>query len=135
MINVQQGATYIFKKSGDLLQGTHKNGAMSLSAVTMFSIVDSMINAFNIFDYENNVPSQLSPQWLCDNACTWAHDVHHVLKCMSYHKAIVVISGRAHWFYNMCVYICICICIYMYIYIHVYIYLIYIYIYIYILKS
>ena len=82
----------------------------------------------NIFDYENNVPSRLSPHWLCDNACTWAHDVHHVLKCMSYHKAIVVISGRAHWFHNMCVYICICICIYMYIYIYIYIY-IYTYIY------
>ena len=24
---------------------------------------------------ENNVPSQLSPQWLCGNSCTWAHDV------------------------------------------------------------
>ena len=25
--------------------------------------------------HENNVPSQLSPQWLCSNSCTWAHDV------------------------------------------------------------
>ena len=25
--------------------------------------------------HENNVPSRLSPQWLCDNSCTWAHDV------------------------------------------------------------
>ena len=33
----------------------------------------------------NNVPSRLSPQWLCGNSCT----------C---HKAIVVISGRAHLF-------------------------------------
>ena len=25
--------------------------------------------------HENNVPSRLSPQWLCGNSCTWAHDV------------------------------------------------------------
>ena len=25
--------------------------------------------------HENNVPSQLSPQWLYGNSCTWAHDV------------------------------------------------------------
>ena len=24
---------------------------------------------------EINVPSRLSPQWFCDNSCTWAHDV------------------------------------------------------------
>ena len=45
--------------------------------------------------HENNVPSRLSPQWLCGNSCTWAHGVHdvnHVPKCMSCHKAIVVIS-------------------------------------------
>ena len=23
---------------------------------------------------KNNVPSRLSPQWLCGNSCTWAHD-------------------------------------------------------------
>ena len=26
--------------------------------------------------------------------------VHHVPKCMSYHKAIVVITGRAHCFHD-----------------------------------
>ena len=26
-------------------------------------------------NHENNVPSQLSPQWLCGNSYTWAHDV------------------------------------------------------------
>ena len=26
--------------------------------------------------HENNVPSRLSPQWLCGNSCAWAHDVH-----------------------------------------------------------
>ena len=25
--------------------------------------------------HENNVPSWLSPQWLCGNSCTWAHDI------------------------------------------------------------
>ena len=25
--------------------------------------------------HENNVPSCLSPQWLCGNSCTWARDV------------------------------------------------------------
>ena len=38
----------------------------------------------------------LSPQWLLDNSCTWAHDVHHVPKCMSCHKAIVLITRRVH---------------------------------------
>ena len=23
----------------------------------------------------NNVPSWLSPQWLCSNSCTWTHDI------------------------------------------------------------
>ena len=68
------------------------------------------------------------PQWLCGNSCTWAHNVrfhiagitllallvehslvhwyqqcgtvHHVPKCMSCHKAIVVITGRAHCFHD-----------------------------------
>ena len=40
----------------------------------------------------------------CGNSCTWAHDVHHVPKCMSCHKAIVVITGRAHCFHD-CIYI------------------------------
>ena len=26
-------------------------------------------------NHENNAPSRLSPQWLCGNSCTWAHDV------------------------------------------------------------
>ena len=32
------------------------------------------------------------------NSCTWAHDVYHVPKCMSYRGAIgtFVIKGRAH---------------------------------------
>ena len=31
-----------------------------------------------ICNHENNVPSRLSPQWLCGNSCTWAHDVRHI---------------------------------------------------------
>ena len=38
------------------------------------------------------------------------YTVHHVLKCMSCHKAIVVITGRAHWFHD-----------YIYIFIHIYV--------------
>ena len=65
-----------------------------------------------ICTHENNVPSRLSPQWLCGNSCIWAHDVryddntahgvtvHHVPKCMSCHKAIVVMTGRAHCFHD-----------------------------------
>ena len=30
--------------------------------------------------------------------------VHHVPKCISCHKAIVVITGRTHWFHD-CIYI------------------------------
>ena len=55
-------------------------------------------------NHENNVPSRLSLQWLCGNSCIWAQSVHHVSKCMSYHEAIAVITGRAHCFHN-----CICI--------------------------
>ncbi len=40
--------------------------------------------------------------------------VHPVPKFRSCHKAIMVITGRAHC-YTFCMYICICICIYIYI--------------------
>ena len=55
---------------------------------------------------ENNVSSRLSPQWLCGNSCTWAHDVRLMMYgwCMSCHKAIVVITGRSHCFHD-CIYI------------------------------
>ena len=29
-----------------------------------------------ICNHENNVPSRLSPQWLCGNSCTWGHDIY-----------------------------------------------------------
>ena len=63
--------------------------------------------------------------------------VHHVPKCMSCHKVIVVITGRAHCFHD-CIYIMLTYItysmiayIYIYIYMYVYIYIhtcIYIYI-------
>ena len=49
--------------------------------------------------HENNLPSQLSPQWLCGNSCTWAPDVR-LPKCMRCHKTIVVVTGRAHCFHD-----------------------------------
>ena len=56
-----------------------------------------------ICNHENNVLSRLSPQWFCGNSCTWA-TVNHVPKCISCHKAIVVITGRTHCFHD-CIYI------------------------------
>ena len=44
------------------------------------------------------------------------HWAHHVPKCMSCHKAIVVITGRAHYFHD-----CIYMCKTTYTYIHLYI--------------
>ena len=35
----------------------------------------SKMGVIHICNHENNVPSRLSPQWLPDNSCTWAHDV------------------------------------------------------------
>ena len=60
-------------------------------------------------NHENNVPSQLSLQWLYGNSLVeqslvhWYQQcvtVHHVPKCMSYHEAIVVITERAHCFHD-----------------------------------
>ena len=79
-------------------------------------------------NHESNVPSWYSPKWLCGNSCHWSHDVHHMWKCMSCHKAIVMITGRAHFFLD-CIYNYICVYIY-YIYIYIYIY-VYKYMYIY----
>ena len=47
-------------------------------------------------------PSRLSPQWLCGNWCTWAHDVHDVVHDVAND---VVITVRAHCFHD-CIYIC-----------------------------
>ena len=33
--------------------------------------------------HENNVPSWLSPQLLCSNSCTWAHDGYTLMVPMN----------------------------------------------------
>ena len=44
-----------------------------------------------IRNHETNVPCQLSPQWLCGNSFTWAHDEYDVFlkdifpKCLMQH--------------------------------------------------
>ena len=44
------------------------------------SLITSYIYIYiYICSHDNNVPSQLSPQWLCGNSCTWAHDVRFTL--------------------------------------------------------
>ena len=60
-----------------------------------------------ICNRENNVPSRLSPQWLCGNLRTWARDMR-----------FVVISGTAHCFHD-CIYILYILYIYIYIYIYI----------------
>ena len=58
-----------------------------------------------ICNHENNAPSRLSPQWLCVATHALGHMMYHyVPKCMSCHKVIVLITGRAHCFHN-CIYI------------------------------
>ena len=61
------------------------------------------------FDYQQRVlnmfpgPGYLRPRG--SSSLTMAFTVHHVPKCMSCHKAIVVITGRAHCFYDNITYI------------------------------
>ena len=57
-----------FKKSGDLLKWTpHNNGAMNLSVVIMYSIVDSIINGFSLslrpFYPKRNVSTIVASFW------------------------------------------------------------------------
>ena len=62
----------------------------------------SKMSVICMCNHENNVPSRLSREWLCGNSCTWTHgvhDAHHVLKCMSCHKSIVVNTGRVLYIY------------------------------------
>ena len=50
-----------------------------------------------VCNHENNMPSRLPPQRLYGSSCTWAYD--HMPKCMSCHKPLVLITGRADWFH------------------------------------
>ena len=39
----------------------------------------------HICHHENNVPSRSSPQWLCGNSCTWAHEHNNSINtCVSW---------------------------------------------------
>ena len=68
-----------------------------------------------ICNHEYNVHSWLSPQWLCRNSCTWAHDVHIWLM-----RAYIVFM-TAYTLHPSCF------CeIYEHIYIYIYIYILYI---------
>ena len=40
--------------------------------------------------YGNNVPSRLSPQWLCGKSCTWAHDVRLIYIYIYIHTHITL---------------------------------------------
>ena len=53
-----------------------------------------------ICNRENKVPSRLSPQWLCGNSCTWAHDVraHDNIYDICNHESNVLVRLSPHWF-------------------------------------
>ena len=57
-----------FKKSGDLLKWIHNNGVMNLSVVIIYSIVDSIINAFSSsirsLDPRRRVSTMIESFWL-----------------------------------------------------------------------
>ena len=41
-----------------------------------------------ICNHENNVPSWLSPQWLCGNSSTWAHYVRYMVHMLLVPKSV-----------------------------------------------
>ena len=49
-----------------------------------------------ICNHENNVPSHLSPQWLCANSCTWGHMMYSLYSyrtsCAQVHEL-----PQSHW--------------------------------------
>ena len=107
-------------------------------------------NIYVIMNHENDVPSRLSPPWICGNSCSWAHMMHSYallmwfasvrfehsvfcgslmttyapcIACWTLFSSLVPESVTAHRVYK-------------YIYDYIYIYMnIYIYIYIYIYKK
>ena len=86
--------------------------------------------AIYIYNHENNVLLLVITtitQWVCGNSYTWAQDAHHVPKCMSFHKAIVVLNGRADCFndfmYNELMNTSFHNVIYIYIYIYIHIHI------------
>ena len=45
----------------------------------------SKMGVIYMCNHENKVPSRLSPQWLCGNSCTYAHDVYRT-SCAEVHE-------------------------------------------------
>ena len=86
--------------------------------------------------HENKVPSQLSPQWLCSNSCTSAHDVRlHIYIC--FHDCMYITLILLSWdLSTLCVadHLWPLIYIYIHIYIYTYTYILNIHIYIYIYR-
>ena len=67
-----------------------------------------------ICNHENNVPSRLSPQWLCGNSCTWAHVILYINYA---HLASVRFE------HSVCCGSLVTIYIYLYIYIYIFIFI------------
>ena len=58
--------------------------------------------------HENNVPSRLSPQWLCSNSCTWAHDVRSHNAGTNEPKSAQQAKQRAYIYIYKCCSFCCC---------------------------
>ena len=115
--SLQQNIKWGWDSSCSMRLGYRILGVLPILCIAGFQRREKWISLYQmeyilciyIFNHENNVPSWLSPKWLCDNSCNWGHDVHvhhvhHVPKYMSCNKAIVVITERAHCFHD-CTYI------------------------------
>ena len=58
---------------------THAFGHMMITYIYIYIYIYKYKYIYiYICNHENNVPSRLSPQWLCGNSCTWAHDVRFI---------------------------------------------------------
>ena len=80
--------------------------------------------------HEYHVPSRLSPQWLCDNSCTWAHEpyiifmITYILRSSCFCEiGALCVSWITYDHLYIYVYIYIYVCIYIYIYVYIYIYI------------
>ena len=47
--------------------------------IYIYMYIDNIFRYICICNHENNVLSRLSPQCLCGNSCTWAHDVRLII--------------------------------------------------------
>ena len=54
-------------------------------------------------NHENNVPSRLSPQWLCGNSCTWAHDVRLHIASITVTLFVLLVEHSLVYWYQQCV--------------------------------